>query len=172
MSTMRFNPSTLPPALAPRPAADAPQARFLLPGQLHVATPPARFSAILGSCVTLCLWDGRRKIGGMNHVLLPDGPADAPNQYRYANVANKALLEQMIAAGSSIHDITARVYGGAAIHVPEGEEAESLGYKNVCATLDFLRSTGIPLMAKETGGQHGRKLLFDLHSGQTCMEEL
>ena len=111
MIEIEFNPSILPLGKAPKPSSAAAFTQFLLPGQLRVAAAPARFSTILGSCVTLCLWDSRRKIGGMNHVMLPNAPADAANRHRYANFANPALLEQMIAAGSTLSDLTARVYG-------------------------------------------------------------
>ena len=27
----------------------------------------------LGSCIAACLWDRERRIGGMNHFMLPEG---------------------------------------------------------------------------------------------------
>jgi chemotaxis protein CheD len=172
MSVARFNPSSLTGPVAPPKANDAPGTKFLLPGQLQVATAPARFSTILGSCVTLCLWDRKRRIGGMNHVLLPDGSAEAPNKYRYANIANKALLEQMIAAGCRLDDMVAGIYGGATIYGFDADSTNSIGTKNIAAVLDFLKSTGIPVASQETGGRHGRKIMFDLQSGATTVEEL
>ncbi len=44
-------------------------------GELHVATEPTVISTILGSCVSVCLFDPVGKAGGMNHILLP-GKAD------------------------------------------------------------------------------------------------
>ena len=172
MIETQFNPSILPADKAPKPSSDAAFAQFLLPGQLRVAVAPVRFSTILGSCVTLCLWDARRKTGGMNHVMLPDGPADAANRYRYANFANEALLDQMIAAGSTLSDISARVYGGAAIHAQDGKDTFGLGAKNAGAVLDFLRRNGIPVAVQETGGCQSRKILFDLENGLTTVERL
>ncbi len=28
--------------------------------------------AVLGSCIAACLWNGRARVGGMNHLMLPD----------------------------------------------------------------------------------------------------
>ena len=172
MIETEFNPSTLPHDKAPKPSSDMASAQFLLPGQLRVAAAPARFSTILGSCVTLCLWDSRRKIGGMNHVMLPDGPEYAANRNRYAIFANPALLDQMIAAGSKVSDLSARVYGGASIHGDGGRDSFGLGAKNAAATLDFLRERGIPISVQEIGGRQSRKILFDLENGLTTMERL
>ena len=172
MIETEFNPSTLPADKAPKRSSGAAFAQFLLPGQLRVATSPVRFSTILGSCVTLCLWDSRRKIGGMNHVMLPDGPADARNRYRYANLANPELLDQMIAAGSALSDLTASVYGGAAIHAEGGKDSFGLGARNAGAVVDFLRNHGIRVSVQETGGRQSRKIVFDLENGQTTVEKL
>ena len=54
-------------------AVDGAKRFYLHPGRLLVSTEPAAVTTILGSCVSVCLWDESRGIGGMNHHLLPDG---------------------------------------------------------------------------------------------------
>ena len=39
------------------------------------ADPSAIFTALLGSCVSVCFYDPIAHVGGMNHVLLPDSAA-------------------------------------------------------------------------------------------------
>lgn len=145
---------------------------FLLPGDIIVTEAPATLSAVVGSCVALCLLDVHKKIGGMNHYLLPDGPIDAANRLRYANNANAALLERVIRAGANIAYVVAMVCGGSSVHAATGGEQDSLGHRNVCAALDFLRSTGIPLEARLTGGAQARRITFDLQTGKIVPELL
>ena len=166
MSTSKKGETTLDFGREPSSKSDQNAAQFLLPGDIVVAESNGNLSTVIGSCVVLCLWDAHKKIGGMNHYLLPDGPVDAANKFRYANNANAALLEQVIRAGANIAFVTAKVYGGSAVHIPSRREENSLGYRNVCAALDFLRSTGIPLEEKQTGGTQGRKVTFDICSGE------
>lgn len=167
-----MNPAVLPPDEAPSPKPGEATAQFLLPGDIAVSEAPAKFSTVIGSCVVLCLWEQHKKIGGMNHYLLPDGPVDAANKFRYANNANAALLERIIRAGANIAYVVAKVYGGSTAHVSAGLEETSLGNRNVCAALDFLRSTGIPLQEKHVGGKQGRKIVFDVTTGKVTTELL
>ena len=44
---------------------------FLYPGQLVVTKDAMEITTILGSCVSVCLFDPIRRIAGMNHFLLP-----------------------------------------------------------------------------------------------------
>jgi chemotaxis protein CheD len=172
MTMFRPNPAALPPGEAPLPAPGQNTSKFLLPGDIAISDGTMKLSTVIGSCVVLCLWDRHKKIGGMNHFLLPDGPVDAANKFRYANNANAALLERIIQAGANIAFVVAKVYGGSVAHIPAGQEQTSLGHRNVCAALDFLRSTGIPLEEKNTGGKQGRKIIFDAVTGKVTTELL
>ena len=97
----KFNPAALAPEVMTslkKGSALPTGKQFLLPGQLHVAIEPTTISTILGSCVAICLWDMKKRIGGMNHYLLPEGDASTANRLRYGNIANPELLQQMLAA--------------------------------------------------------------------------
>src|SRR5579864_2623576 len=85
---------------------------FLYPGQMFVAREPTVITTILGSCAALCLWDRKKKIGGMNHYLLPDGTDSGPNRLRYGNIANPALLNEIISMGCEVKDLQAKIFGG------------------------------------------------------------
>lgn len=38
-------------------------------------------SAILGSCIAVCLWDRNASIGGMNHILLPEHAGSSGDRF-------------------------------------------------------------------------------------------
>ena len=44
----------------------------LLPGQYYATASDKALVTILGSCVAACIFDQEKKIGGMNHFMLPD----------------------------------------------------------------------------------------------------
>lgn len=166
--TTKFNPAKLAPdVLSNLQKGDAlPSGKqFLLPGQLHVAIQPTTISTILGSCVAICLWDMKKRIGGMNHYLLPDGDASAANRLRYGNIANQELLQQMLAAGSDIKNLQARIFGGSSAFANGNEQ--TLGDRNIDLALDFVRRHGIPLLEKQVSGKRGRKLIFNTQDGTT-----
>ena len=45
----------------------------VLPGEYFVHDEDMLIMTTLGSCIAACLWDRERRIGGMNHFMLPEG---------------------------------------------------------------------------------------------------
>ena len=142
--------------------------RFLYPGQIFVSTDPICISTILGSCAALCLWDGRKKAGGLNHYLLPEGPDDGPNRLRYGTIANPELLRRVLALGCEVRHLEAKLFGGATAFGPD--PSRSLGARNVRLAEEFLRSHGIPLVEKDVSGKRGRRLVFRISDGVTLIK--
>lgn len=138
---------------------------YLLPGQLYVSAETCQIKTILGSCVAICLWDKKRGAGGMNHFLLPAGRQDQPKSLRYADEATRVLLEGMAALGCRPPNLRAKIFGGAAILHTREPYTSSLGARNVEAALELMRQADIPVVARETGGPQGRKILFNTDDG-------
>ena len=168
-----FNPAALPAEYMSTFEKDCTSAagsksHFLYPGQLYVSGDGVQISTILGSCAAVCLWDRRKKIGGMNHYLLPEGQENAPNPNRYGNIANSALLNQMLSMGCNVKDLQGKIFGGASAFAVDPEN--SLGAQNVKLAEEFLLERGIPLMLKDVSGRRGRRLTFNTGDGSTHLK--
>ena len=138
---------------------------YLLPGQLYASAEPCQIKTILGSCVAICLWDKRRGAGGMNHFLLPGSREGQPASLRYADEATRVLLELMRTLGCRPPNLRAKIFGGAAILQNRDHYSTSLGAQNVAAASRLMQGAGIPVIARETGGMQGRKVLFNTDDG-------
>lgn len=147
------------------PALGERQNAYLLPGQLHGSAQPCQIRTILGSCVSICLWDQRQRVGGMNHFLLPASTEGKAASLRFADVATKALLENLQRLGCRPRDLQAKIFGGSSMFQSQNRYAISLGARNVAAALDLLKEAGIPVTAQETGGTQGRKIVFHTDNG-------
>ena len=170
-----FNPAVLPLEYLPRilGASDDKHTRlYLIPGKIFAAAQPFAISTILGSSVALCLWDSAHRIGGANHILLPDGPEDGENATRYANVANPALLRRMLDLGAELKTLEARIFGGSLPPVTFGNGGDRLGERNVQVATHFLNLSGIRLVQSEVGGTRGRKLVFHTDDGRAWSDQL
>jgi chemotaxis protein CheD len=142
-------------------------------GEIYTASEPTVIETILGSCVSVCLFDPVKKTGGMNHILLP-GRGDLEKfdgATRYGKNAMEVLINSMIKIGSRRKDIISKIYGGAhilkaiALHM-------SPGFKNVRFVEEFLELEGIPIMSQNTGGSNGRKIFFHTHTGDVFLKTL
>jgi chemotaxis protein CheD len=147
------------------PAVGEHNKAYLLPGQLYVSAEPCQIKTILGSCVAICLWDTRRAAGGMNHFLLPASREGQPASTRYADEAMRVLLDLLAGLRCRPPNLRAKIFGGAALFQSRDRYGISLGAKNVSAALTLLKVAGIPVVAQETGGAHGRRVVFNTDDG-------
>jgi chemotaxis protein CheD len=145
--------------------------RYLQPGQLWVAEIPMVLTTILGSCVAVCLWDSRSRIGGMNHFMLPQLAGNTVRSPRFGNVAMQELLEKMIAAGARLPFLHASVFGGSCMFA-QMQSSHHLGQKNIQLALDFLSLRGIDIVQTDVGGERGRKLRFHTDEGTTWLNSI
>ena len=160
------------PGLADVPVLGERQRAYLLPGQLHASAEPCQIKTTLGSCVAICLWDKRRGAGGMNHFLLPASREGQPASLRFADEATRVLLEQLRAVGCRPPNLRAKIFGGAAIFQGRERYSASLGAQNVHAALHLMKSAGIPIIAQETGGAMGRKVIFNTDDGVAWSQKI
>jgi chemotaxis protein CheD len=145
--------------------------RFLQPGQIHVATKPTAITTILGSCIAVCLWDPVRRVGGMNHYMLPHASAGNVASPRFGSFALEELLVQLRAAGARLPFLRARVFGGACMFQTM-QAPTHLGVQNADLALEFLSRRAIEIVEVETGGNRGRKLIFFTDEGSACLNTI
>ena len=141
---------------------------YLHPGQMHVSSQPANISMILGSCAGVCVYDRLRLLGGATHYMLPEWDGSGQPSLRYGDLAMEALLKQFQAYGSKPSDLEARIFGGACMfEVFRGSEGRNdhIGARNVSMAVDILSRLGIAIVAKDTGGENGRKLKMQSDTG-------
>ncbi|MCL4818730.1 MAG: chemotaxis protein CheD [Vicinamibacteria bacterium] len=144
---------------------------YLQPGQLVASGEPLVISTVLGSCVSVCLWDPHAKVGGMNHFLLPEGP-EADASPRYAAPAIDALIAQVRGLGSRNGSLTARLFGGACVIEAFRRREGHLGQRNVEIARERLRAVGVPIVGEDVGGGRGRRLHFSLGDGTVTVRIL
>jgi chemotaxis protein CheD len=136
-------------------------AYYLHPGHVWARRQPTSVVTILGSCVAVTLWDRRLGCGGISHYLLPQwaGPG-TDDPLRYGNTALAELVAAVRALGAEPCSWQAGLYGGASILAAFRARGDTLGARNVDLARQFLKRSGIPVVAEDVGGQRGRRLVF------------
>ena len=132
----------------------------LEPGGIFTCGEPAMVSAVLGTCVAVCLHDRRLKTGGMNHFLYPKAKFFEVPGVECGTVSMQTLLKMMRRQGSRIEDIEAQIFGGSEL---VGSEGNKVGLKNVKMARKILKKNGIKVVSEDVGGLKGRRLIF--HTG-------
>lgn len=137
---------------------------FLYPAELFVSKTPYQVNTILGSCVSVCLFDPVLQIGGINHFMLPYWNGQGLASPKYGNIAIDRLVDKLIALGSNKNNIKAKIFGG-------GEVIETnivqfhIGQRNIEVARALLEELKIPIVSSSVGGKLGRKIEFYTSTG-------
>jgi chemotaxis protein CheD len=141
---------------------------YLYPGGIFADPRPHRVTTVLGSCVSVCLWDPVCRVGGINHYLLPLWNGEGLPTPRYGNVAIDHLVERLLILGCNRGRLAAKLFGGAAMwENPNG--LLSVGERNIDLARRTLERHRIPVVGADVGGDAGRKIIFDTGSGSVLL---
>ena len=113
-------------------------------------------TTVLGSCVAVCLFDPVRRIGGMNHFLLPSGDTGGTVNVRYGTHAMELLINGLLKKGAQRDMLQAKVFGGARMN----DSFRDIGGSNAAFARTFLADEGLPITAESLGGKAARRLRF------------
>jgi chemotaxis protein CheD len=141
----------------------------VLPGEFFVADEDLLVMTTLGSCIAACLWDREKRIGGMNHFLLPDG-GQGSDSGRYGSFAMDLLIGELVKRGANRSTMEAKVFGGGA--VISGMNTINVGERNTAFVLDYLRTERITVVSKDVLDIYPRKVCFLPASGKAMVKRL
>jgi chemotaxis protein CheD len=123
----------------------------------------------LGSCVGITLYDGRAKVAGMAHIMLPTSAIareGAMNIAKYADTAIPDMIMKMEKLGASVPRLEAKLAGGAQMFAFAGNhDTMRIGPRNVESCKAMLKKYSIPVKAEDTGANYGRTIEFDCETG-------
>lgn len=140
------------------------RARNINPGGWAVES-ERPISTLLGSCVAVCLYDPKLRIGGMNHFLLPSGNRRDINDQDvilHGDYAMEVLRNALFARGASSRRLVAKAFGGGNVL---NAIKMAIGTRNADFSRQWLQREGIPLLAEDLGGTWSRKVVFDPTTG-------
>jgi len=134
------------------------------PGEYIATQDDVVLSTVLGSCVSVVIHDGTRKMTGLNHFMLVEGRGmeslgDVMRYERYGSYAMESLVNEFLRSGSLKTNLRAKVFGGSRIlNTADQDRVNDIGAQNITYALKFLKNEEIPILANDTGGDRPRRL--------------
>ncbi|MBA7517138.1 Chemoreceptor glutamine deamidase CheD [subsurface metagenome] len=135
-------------------------------GEMKVAHNPHQLIIMgLGSCIGLALYDRPAKVGGIAHIMLPEGK-DGSNTgkcCKFADIAVPVLVKEMLRHKTAKERIVAKMAGGASMF--SAMDSLQIGDRNAIVVKEELKKAGIMLAGEDTGGNYGRTVTLDTCTG-------
>ena len=139
----------------------------VLPGEYFVHDEDLLITTTLGSCIAACIWDRERRIGGMNHFMLPEGAGDSG---RYGSYAMELLINELMKRGATRPTLEAKVFGGGAVIA--GMNSLNVGERNTRFVVEYLQTERIPIVSRDVMDIYPRKVCFLPASGKAMVKRL
>ena len=125
---------------------------------------------LLGSCIAVCLYDPKLRLGGMNHFMLPNSrPDKAMDDLLRGDYSMEVLVNALMAKGAQKKRLVAKVFGGGN---PVSAIRMSIGERNIVFAREWLLRESICVEASDVGGPWSRKVLFNPHSGEAWCKRI
>jgi len=147
----------------------------VLPGEFYVSDQEEMLSTVLGSCVSACIHDVRRGIGGMNHFMLPEPVGERDNwsstvgrAARYGSDAMEQLINAILKAGGQRADLRVKVFGGGRVLA----RMSDVGQRNIEFVRRYITAENLELVASDLGDVFPRQVQFFPHSGRARVRQL
>ena len=144
-------------------------------GRGIVIRPPHVISCLgVGSCVVVALYDAKRKLGGLAHVMLPysNNLNSYHPPYRCADTAIATLIKELQTLRASPRDMVAKLVGGAKMFLSGDDFGPGIGEQNITSVKRILEQKRIPVIGENTGGNYGRSVEFYLDSGKVMVRAI
>ncbi|ASP40994.1 chemotaxis protein CheD [Bacterioplanes sanyensis] len=137
----------------------------ILPGEFYVSTNGEMIVTLLGSCISACVRDVKRGIGGMNHFMLPQqsqhsspqwGGDPLTNASRYGNWAMEYLINGILKRGGNRPDLEVKLFGGGQMIA----SMTDVGQRNILFAYQYIAEEGLKVAAADVGNNVARKVLY------------
>lgn len=145
---------------------------FISPGQIYVGGASTALSTVVGSCVAVCIRDTAGAAGGMAHFLLPYGSGASATRLRFGNQAIPELIDRVRKEAGADANLETKVVGGASVVSSFKGSRQRLGESNLEAAREYLSSAGFDIEVEVSGGNVGRKVIYEVHDGSLWVHEL
>lgn len=140
-------------------------------GSIVVCHEPAVLETVLGSCVSVCLWDERLRIGGMNHFMFPQMKKTEKDKGYYGCSSIHELIKALVKLSSEPRCLKAKIFGGGSLNKTLAQGVD-IGKENVCIAKDILKKYSIPVTKEFTGQPSGIKIIFCTSTGRAFVKKL
>jgi chemotaxis protein CheD len=147
---------------------------MLRSGEYYASKNGEVLHTILGSCISTCIYDQEKKIGGMNHYLLPGmiHPDEILTSEvgRYGMYAMELLIGELIKYGAKRKNLAAKVFGGGNVLEFRKTDGDVTGL-NIRFAKKFLELEGISVQKEDLGGYDGRLILFFTDTAKVLLKK-
>jgi len=134
---------------------------FLLPGEYRISKQSEVVETLVGSCVTVCLYNKKTGHAAMNHFLQSHPAMETGSDIgKYGTTSMEFIINALMERDPIPSHYRAQIFGGAAVIAAITDKAR-IGQANSGTARKILTKYRIPIIREDIGGTRGRRVKFD-----------
>ncbi len=153
---------------------------YLKPGEIFISDKPVVVKTVLGSCISVTMFNSRLRIGAICHGMLPECDemngcnCDGDEGVRYVDCSIRNMLEKLHSFGILNNEIEVKMFGGADMFktIRGKPNPMNVGEQNIKAAFKIMGDSNLRLAASDIGGPSGRALMFIPNTGEVFLKKL
>lgn len=135
------------------------------PGHVVFSRQPSLLFSVCGNSVIITIWDRMHRSGGMAHCVFPKRRIrEKPSNYNL-DTALPLLVNQFLDHTAHTRNLEAQIFGGGSLRGVSQKRA----VKIVNSARKILKRFSISVASEDTGGEVGRKVVFNTYSGEAVV---
>ena len=147
--------------------------KFLQMCEYYVTKKPMLLGTLLGSCVSICLYNKFNGSAAMNHFLIPSaGRKDMKNDPgKYGESSCEMIIRSLMRIDPDDSHYSAQVFGGGNLF-SQCDSMEDIGERNIRIAEQVLSKNRIRIIRRKIGGTKGVKIFFNTSKNQVECRKL
>jgi chemotaxis protein CheD len=153
---------------------------FLRAGEMHFTARPELVVTLLGSCLSVTMFNRRTKLGGVCHSILPQCESrtqcveNCLETFRYVDCSIRMMVHLFERHSVKRNEIEVKCFGGANMFSRRAQVSGSIfiGKQNIQTAKQIIHSEGLNILAMDVGGLQGRKIFFYTDTGEVYLKRL
>jgi chemotaxis protein CheD len=153
---------------------------FLKAGEMHITAQPKLVVTLLGSCLSITMFNRRTKLGGICHSILPrcerrtQCVEDCQEAFKYVDCSILKMVRLFERHKVKRNEIEVKCFGGSKMFSRHSQVpgSISIGNQNIQTAKRIILSEGLSILAIDVGGLQGRKIFFYTDTGEVYLKRL
>ncbi|MEE8431959.1 MAG: chemotaxis protein CheD [Candidatus Desulfatibia sp.] len=147
--------------------------KFLQISEYYITKKPMLVGTLLGSCVSICLYNKCNGHAAMNHFLMPSAVRKAMqnNPGKYGESSCEMIIRSLMSIDPDASHYSAQIFGGGNMFSLRNC-IRDIGERNIKIAEQVLAKHKIRIIRRKTGGTKGMKILFNTAKNQVDCRKL
>jgi chemotaxis protein CheD len=150
-------------------------------GEIYIGDKPRLVATVLGSCISVTMFNIRLKIASICHGALPKydknqyiSTDNYTESFKYVDFSINYMVEKLTNYGIKPQEIQVKLFGGADMFSFNYEYGNKLtvGKQNIQVALNTIENNNLKILTSDIGGIRGRKIFFYTDTGEVLLKRL